>query len=43
VAIRKQRLALEAGLQEILQVLSVTLFEQVPFCRPSSDQLNLRD
>ena len=30
VAILKKRLALEASLREILQVLSVTLFEQVP-------------
>lgn len=30
VAILKKRLALEASLHEILQVLSVTLFEQVP-------------
>jgi hypothetical protein len=30
VAIVKKRLALESSLHEILQVLSVTLFEQVP-------------
>ena len=30
VAIVKKRLALEASLHEILQVLSLTLFEQVP-------------
>jgi hypothetical protein len=30
VAILKKRLGLEASLHEILQVLSVTLFEQVP-------------
>lgn len=30
VAIVKKRLGLEASLHEILQVLSVTLFEQVP-------------
>ena len=30
VAILKKRLALEASLHEILQVLSLTLFEQVP-------------
>jgi hypothetical protein len=30
VAILKKRQALEASLHEILQVLSVTLFEQVP-------------
>ena len=55
VAIVKKRLALEASLHEILQVLSVTLFEQVPILQafgelesqeksPSiSNQLNLWD
>lgn len=31
VAILKKRLALQASLHEILQVLSFTLFAQVPF------------
>jgi len=55
VAIVKKRLALEASLHEILQVLSVTLFEQVPILqafgdiesqeksRVISNQLNLWD
>ena len=55
VAIVKQRLALEASLHEILQVLSVTLFEQVPILQAFdhvesqekslviSNQLNLWD
>jgi len=55
VAIVKKRLALEASLHEILQVLSVTLFEQVPVLqafgdgesqeklRGISNQLNLWD
>ena len=55
VAILKKRLALEASLHEILQVLSVTLFEKVPilqaFSQPQSQeksseiyiQLNLLD
>jgi hypothetical protein len=42
VAILKKRLALEASLHEILQVLSVTLFEKVPilqaFGEPQSQQ-----
>lgn len=55
VAILKKRLPLEASLHEILQVLSVTLFEQVPILQafqdvesrknslPFSNQLNLWD
>ena len=55
VAIVKKRLALEASLHEILQVLSLTLFEQVPILQaldavgsqekslPISNQLNLWD
>jgi len=55
VAIVKKRLALEASLHEILQVLSVTLFEQVPILQAFgnvesqeksgaiSNQLNLWD
>jgi len=55
VAILKKRLALEASLHEILQVLSVTLFEQVPVLQAFerigsqekseaiSNQLNLGD
>ncbi len=55
VAIVKKRLGLEATLYEILQVLSVTLFEQVPVLQafgeggsreksaPISNQLNLWD
>lgn len=54
-AILKKRLALESSLHEILQVLSVTLFEQVPILRAFgelesqekssriSNQLNLWD
>jgi hypothetical protein len=37
VAILKKRLALEASLHEILQVLSVTLFEQVPIFQAFHD------
>ena len=37
VAILKKRLALEASLHEILQVLSVTLFEQVPILQAFDD------
>ncbi len=37
VAIVKKRLALEASLHEILQVLSVTLFEQVPILQAFGD------
>jgi len=37
VAILKKRLALEASLYEILQVLSVTLFEQVPILQAFQD------
>ena len=37
VAILKRRLALEASLHEILQVLSVTLFEQVPILQAFGD------
>jgi hypothetical protein len=37
VAILKKRLALEASLHEILQVLSVTLFEQVPILQAFHD------
>jgi len=37
VAIIKKRLALEASLHEILQVLSVTLFEQVPILQAFGD------
>ena len=37
VAIIKKRLGLEASLHEILQVLSVTLFEQVPVLRALRD------
>jgi hypothetical protein len=55
VAILKKRLALDASLHEILQVLSVTLFEQVPIlqafgelesqekCSAIPNQLNLWD
>ena len=37
VAIVKKRLALEGSLHEILQVLSVTLFEQVPILQAFGD------
>jgi len=37
VAIVKKRLALEASLHEILQVLSLTLFEQVPVLQAFGD------
>ena len=37
VAILKKRLALEASLHEILQVLSVTLFEQMPILQAFQD------
>ena len=37
VAILKKRLALEASLHEILQVLSVTLFEQTPILQAFQD------
>ena len=37
VAILKKRLPLEASLHEILQVLSVTLFEQVPILQAFQD------
>jgi Domain of unknown function (DUF4372)/Transposase DDE domain len=37
VAIVKKRLALQASLHEILQVLSLTLFEQVPILRAFGD------
>ena len=37
VAILKKRLALETSLHEILQVLSLTLFEQVPILRAFDD------
>jgi len=37
VAILKKRLALEASLHEILQVLSLTLFEQVPILQAFHD------
>ena len=55
VAIVRKRLGLEASLHEILQVLSVTLFEQVPVLQalrdlesqqkssPISNQLTLWD
>jgi IS4 transposase len=55
VAIVKKRLALDATLYQILQVLSVTLFEKTPILRafddqgsqeksaPFSNQLNLLD
>jgi hypothetical protein len=55
VAILKKRLALQASLHEILQVLSLTLFEQVPILQAFgelesqeksaaiSNQLNLWD
>ena len=55
VAIVKKRLAMEASLHEILQVLSLTLFEQVPILQAFdgmesqekslviSNQLNLWD
>ena len=36
-AIVKKRLVLEASLREILQVLSVTLFEQVPILQGCGD------
>ena len=37
VAIVKKRLALQASLHEILQVLSLTLFEQVPILQAFGD------
>ena len=37
VAIVKKRLALEGSLHEILQVLSLTLFEQVPILQAFGD------
>ncbi len=37
IAIVKKRLALEPGLHEILQVLSLTLFEQVPILQAFGD------
>jgi hypothetical protein len=37
VAIVKKRLALEGSLHEILQVLSLTLFEQVPILQAIGD------
>ena len=37
VAIVKNRLVLEASLHEILQVLSLTLFEQVPILQAFGD------
>jgi len=37
VAIVKKRLALDATLHEILQVLSLTLFEQVPILQAFGD------
>jgi hypothetical protein len=37
VAILRKRLALDASLHEILQVLSVTLFEQVPILQAFGD------
>jgi hypothetical protein len=55
VAILKKRLAVEASLHEILQVLSLSLFEKVPVLQalgrvksqqksgPISNQLNLLD
>ena len=36
VAIARKRLGLEASLYQILQILSVTLFEKRPFYRPCS-------
>ena len=36
VAIVRKRLGLEASLYQILQILSVTLFEKTPFYRPSA-------
>jgi hypothetical protein len=38
VAIVKKRLALDATLYQILQVLSVTLFEKTPILRAFHDQ-----
>ena len=38
VAILKKRLALDATLYQILQVLSVTLFEKTPIPRAFDDQ-----
>ncbi len=38
VAIVKKRLALDATLYQILQVLSVTLFEKTPILRAFDDQ-----
>jgi IS4 transposase len=35
VAIVRKRLELEASLYQILQILSLTLFEKTPFMRPS--------
>jgi hypothetical protein len=37
VAILKKRLALDASLHEILQILSITLFEQVPILQAFGD------
>jgi hypothetical protein len=38
VAILKKRLGLDASLHEILQVLSITLFEQVPILQAFHDE-----
>jgi hypothetical protein len=35
VAIVRKRLGLEVSLYQILQILSLTLFEKTPFMRPS--------
>jgi len=35
IAILRKRLGLEASLYEILQVLSLNLFERTRFCRPA--------
>ena len=46
VAIARKRLGLEASLYQILQILSVTLFEQTPILQalqPSDSHENLRD
>jgi hypothetical protein len=43
VAIAKKRLGLEASLHEILQILSVTLFEQVPILQAFGDAVSKLD
>ena len=46
VAIIRKRLGLEASLYQILQILSVTLFEKTPILRalqPSDSEMDLAD